>query len=354
MNKKVFNFIKLGTITLFLASCTANESKNANKSYVSDSMIPFVSENKDTQINYKISMYYAYGETYNFDDIFEVKNNDKRVSLNEIDCEFTVAQGYEDIVIIRDDYKFYVNGRGEFKINVRIKDSRGTFQGLAATRKEMYFRSASSGCDEYTIYKVDGVGQNRELTKWLVHGEYYVVIYGENMSDGNAPENLIAGGYIKLRNHNTYKFNYLEGNQVDILGSTRNLAEHPLHKTFNLPITAFSIEQRTRNPEGYVLKIDRVNNSKYDFDDPNNIFKSNKLDTMVFDETTYVPCSAAFDRTIDREGHEYWLMEVDYALETYPYTKVDGMTKTYAFDFDCDRAKIPELDDYIENAPLPE
>ena len=66
MNKKVFNFIKLGTIMLFLASCTANESKNASKSYVSDSMIPFVSENKDMQINYKLSMYYAYGETGTF------------------------------------------------------------------------------------------------------------------------------------------------------------------------------------------------------------------------------------------------------------------------------------------------
>ena len=367
MNKKLINLIKTGSMLLLLTSCSSNTKESSyvsleNSSNVSDSSSFSVfnsNEKEEMEIEYSTRRFYICNVSYNFSDFFQVKINGKYVTFEQVDCSFTVAEGYEDVVEIRGK-SFIVFGGGEFKINVRFADKTAIMAGTAVTQKEVDFYNSSYGADDqYTVYKLEGDMKKPDFKRWMLHNPDYILIDGKNMSSGSAPENLIGGGFIKLRNNKTYKFNYCMenlytgNNHIDIFEETTDIFDNPLNSYFNIPVSALSIERRTRTEDGYVLTLSRAD-GKYDFDAETNIFKSNKLDTMMFDGITYVPYSVAFDKSLNRQDEIVWTMEINYALESNPNVKVEGKKAYFAIDFHKDNAKIPELDNYIKVGLLPE
>lgn len=252
-----------------------------------------------------------------------------------------------------------VFGYGGIDVNIVAGEKEATFSTTAISALQHQYDEATKDVgNTYSIYQA-GYNDNNEfeMERWMLHNERYCLIDGYDMSDDNsAGETFVGGGLIKLRNGDTYWYNFSTPDTVDLFGRAEgDFNQYYINMDYNLPGSAMHlVEYEDALGETIdALSVSRTEGG-YDFDDPYSVFNTNLLDGLIFsDRKTYVPHTIYVYPIVDDNGKELWVMDLDLALETTPTVKANKYA-TFVFNFDADDSCIPELESYIDTGALPE
>lgn len=273
--------------------------------------------------------------------------------------EATVSNASRDICSL-EGHMLKVFGYGSIDVSIVAGAKEATFSTTSISAlQNQYDEAIKDVGNTYSIYQCGYNTYNEfEKERWMLHNERYCVIDGYDMSDDNsAGDNFVGGGLIKLRNGDTYWFNYSTPDVVDLFDRAEgDFNQYYINMDYNLPGSAMHLVEY-EDALGNVIDALSVSRTEggYDFDDPYSVFNTNLLDGLTFsDRKTYVPHTIYVYPLIDNDGKELWVMDIELALETAPTVKVENKYATFAFNFDADDSCIPELEAYIDTGALPE
>ena len=299
------------------------------------------------------------GRTYDLDDMVVVYVN------GEIDETYpytaTVAEKSKDLAVLNGHELRIIGSGGDVDVLIEAGSKTARISGTAISALQYrYSQAIAEVSNRYSIYQAGyDDNDNFVMERWMLHNDGYCVIDGYDMSDDNhAGDNFVGGGLIKLRNGDTYWYNYSTNpDEIELFDRAEgDFYQYYIDMDYNLPEHVFHTTEweDVFGEEFEALTVSRTDGT-YDFDDPYSVFNTNLLDGLTFsDRKTYVPHTIYVYPKIDDTGHEFWVMDMELALETNPTVKVDNKYATFVFDFDEDNSCVPFIENYILEGELPE